>query len=139
MSLRASFDTADPEQMADCFRDFRLGEFLSYVISRVGYTETGIAVVANVSTLAAVPTALFQCVIATTGAAGTGVKTLLKGPITGQGALVPAPGECVWDGGVRVLFNVVDAALTASFTYATVLTNVASITLRNLGQTDQII
>jgi hypothetical protein len=45
--------------------------------------------------------------------------------------VVPAAGECVWDGGLHVLFAASDLAVTASFTYA-VATDVASCLLQDL-------
>jgi hypothetical protein len=122
--------------LPDLCASMGLGEILSYAISKMGYTETGIAVTTNVSTLANQPTSqgLFQCVVASvSGGSATGVKKLLKGPVSGVGAIVPASGECVWDGGLHVLFCATDLALTASFTYA-VSTDEASITKKALGQ-----
>lgn len=117
----------------DLCQSVGLGELLSYVVNKMAYTETGIAVTANVATLANAPTAqgLFKCVVAT--GTSTGMKKLLKGPVSGANAIVPAAGECVWDGGVKVLFASADAAATASFTYA-VSTELASITMKALGQ-----
>jgi hypothetical protein len=122
--------------VADLALSIGLGEVLSYLLSKATYTETGIAVTSNVSTLANQPTSqgLFQCVVASvSGGSATGVKKLLKGPISGSGAIVPAAGECVWDGAKSVLFCATDLALTASFTYA-VSTDEASVTKKALGQ-----
>jgi hypothetical protein len=70
-------------------------------------------------------------VASVSGGSATGVKKLRRGPISGPGALVPAAGECVWDGGKKVLFAAADLALTASFTYA-VSTDLASSLLADL-------
>ena len=113
-----------------------MGELLSYLLAKAAYTDTGIAVTSNVATLNAAPTSqgLFKCVVASvSGGSATGAKTLLKGPISGSGAIVPATGQCVWDGNTKVLFAAGDLAATASFTYA-VATDVASVTMKLLGQ-----
>ena len=122
--------------LPDLAASMGLGEVLSYLLSKATYTEPGIAVTSNVSTLANQPTSqgLFQCVVASvSGGSATGVKKLRQGPITGTNALVPAAGECVWDGAKSVLFCATDLALTASFTYA-VSTDEASVTKKALGQ-----
>lgn len=129
-SLRDVLNSGNLNNLADAAQKMSLGEVLAYAISKMGFTETGIAVTANVSTLAAQPTALLQCVGITAGAVST-VKKLIKGPISGPGAITPATGECVWDGGLNVLFAAVDVAATASFTYV-VATDKASIGLSDL-------
>jgi hypothetical protein len=119
-------------KLPDVALSIGLGEIISYLLAKAAYTETGITVTSNVATLAAQPSGLFQCVGITSGAAST-VKKLLRGPISGTGAIVPATGECVWDGGLKVLFASGDAAATASFTYV-VSTDTASVTKKALGQ-----
>ena len=133
-SLQAVIDSGNLNQLADAAQKAGLGTLLAYAASKMGYTETGIAVTSNVSTLANPPTSagLFQCVVASvSGGSATGVKKLLRGPITGANAIVPAAGECVWDGAKKVLFAAADLALTASFTYA-VSTDIASTFLADL-------
>ena len=119
--------------LPDLCASIGLGEILSYVISKLGYTDTGTAVTSNVVTLSAQPTAqgLLQ-VVAASGTV-TGAKKLRQGPISGANALVPATGECVWDGAVSVLFAAVDAVATASSTFVK-STDLASITMKALGQ-----
>lgn len=121
-----------PNNLADLAASIGLGELLSYAVNKMGFTETGIAVTSDVATLAATPVGLFQCVGITGGGAST-VKKLLRGPISGVGAIVPASGECVWDGGTHVLFAAADLAATASFTYS-LATDLASCTMKALGQ-----
>jgi hypothetical protein len=134
-SLREVLNGGNPNLVFDAMVRGHLGDMLGYACSKMGYTETGIAVTSNVSTLAAVPKALFNCVVATvSGGSGTGVKKLRQGPISGPSALVPAAGECVWDGGLHVLFATADLALTASFTYA-VATDIASLTEADIVNT----
>jgi len=133
-SLQSVIDSGNINQLGDAAAKLGLGTLLAYAASKMGYTQTGIAVTSNVSTLANAPTAegLFQCVVASvSGGSATGVKKLRRGPISGTGALVPAAGECVWDGGLHVLFAAADLAATASFTYA-VATDLASSLLADL-------
>ena len=61
------------------------------------------------------------------------MKKILRGPISGEDAVIPITGEAVWDGGTRVLFAAADAGTTASFTYSRT-TDLASITMRDMGQ-----
>ena len=124
-SLQSVIDSGNINQLGDAALKGGLGTLLAYLINKfgsvVGYTDTGKAVTSNVATLTAAPVSngLFQCVVASvSGGSATGVKKLRVGPISGSNALVPAAGECVWDGGVKVLFAAADLAATASFTYA---------------------
>ena len=131
-SVREVLNGGNPNEIFDAAVRTRLGDMLSYACAKMAYTETGIAVTLNVATLAAQPTALFKCFVASvSGGSATGMKKLRKGLITGPHALVPAAGECVWDGGLHVLFAAADLAATASFTYA-VATDTASITEADL-------
>ena len=135
-SLREVLNGGNPNEIFDAAVRTRLGDALSFILAKIGsgiaYTQAGVTVTANVATLSAQPTALFQCVVASvSGGSATGVKKLRKGLITGPHALVPAAGECVWDGGLHVLFAAADLAATASFLYA-VATDIASITEADL-------
>ena len=130
--MRDTLNSGNPNTLGDASQALPLGELLSYVIAKLGFTETGIAVTANVATLAAQPTAIFQVVGITAVPAST-VKKLRKGPITGPNAIVPAAGEAVWDGALSVLFAAADVATTASFTYA-VATDLASATMADLAR-----
>lgn len=115
-TLRTELNSQSPNRANSAFNQAAVGEALNLLLSGATYTETGVTVTTNVATLANQPSALFDA--NGTTATSTGSKKLLKGPITGAGAIVPAAGECVWDGGVKVLFNSVDAVTVAKFLYA---------------------
>lgn len=121
--------------LGDVNQAIGLGELLSHMISLAAATPTesltGPTLVADVGTMAAVPSALFQV----NGTAGThtGVKKLRKGPITGPNAIIPAAGECVWDGGLHILFAAYDALTTVTVFYA-VSTPLCSITMSDLAR-----
>ncbi len=100
------------------------------VISAGGVTEQAVTVTSSVATLANQPKALLS-IIATT-ATVTGVKKLRIGPITGPQALVPATGEAVWDGGVKVLFSSIDAVTVANFRYSKAADATASVLQQEL-------
>jgi hypothetical protein len=129
MSLRDTLNDNNLNQAEDALSAISLGELLTLLIKNSTATEAGLVPAADQITLAATPTALFQ--INATAGAVTGVKRLRKGPITGSGAIVPATGEAVWDGGTKVLFASVDAVTAASVLYAK-STDKASILLRDL-------
>ena len=130
-NLQAILDSGNLNNIADASGKLGIGTLLAYAIAKMGYTDTGTAVTSDVVTLTAQPTAngLFK-VVAASGTV-TGMKKLLRGPISGAGAIVPATGECVWDGGLHVLFAAVDAVATASSTFA-VSTDTASALLADL-------
>ena len=129
--LRNDLNDGNLNQIADEFRQIKMGELVSLLISKLGFTETDVVPSANVATLANQPSAIFQVNAGT--ATVTGVKKLLKGPITGPRAIVPATGECVWDGGLHVLCAAVDAVTKVSFVYAQA-TDKASILLRAVDE-----
>lgn len=135
MSLRTTLNSGNLNQLGDCCADIKMGELLTLAIASLTPTEAAVVPVAHVATLAATPSALFQ--VNVTAGGSTGIKKLLKGPITGEDAISPAPGECVWNGGVSVKFNAVDNATAVSFTYATA-TDKLSILEKNLGQTTNV-
>lgn len=116
-TIRDSLNTADPNRIPDVLRTLQFGEVFNLLLSQLTATETGVTPASNVATLAAQPTALI--LINGTAGTSTGIKTLLRGQISGPGAIVPAPGQAVWDGGKKVLFNAADAITAAAFTYAT--------------------
>jgi hypothetical protein len=131
MSMRAEANTGPENRMMDILREIGFGDLLNLLITALAATETGIAITANVATLAAQPTTLFQVL----GVAGTaGAKTILKGPITGPQKVTPAPGFVVWDGGKKLLFNVADLNTTATITYATAANVTCSVLARDIGQ-----
>lgn len=134
-TLRDSFNSSDPNRIDAANRDLGLGELLTLVIKGLTATETGVTPSSDVATLANQPSKMFQ--INATAGTSTGIKKLLIGPITGGGAVVPNPGEAVWDGGLKVLFNHADAITAASFTYAKADgTDKASALLRAIGEQD---
>ena len=130
-NVQAVLDSGNANNLADACAKLGVGTLLAYAISKMGYTDTGTAIVSDVVTLTAQPVAngLFK-VVAATGTV-TGMKKLRRGPISGAGAIVPATGECVWDGGLHVLFAAVDAVATASSTFA-VAADTASTMLADL-------
>lgn len=104
------------------------------VVAAGGYTETGVTVTSNVATLANTPSFLYVAAIAT--GTTTGVKKLLKGPVSGPNVVTPPPGSATWDGGKKVLFASADAASTANFLYATAADTTASLLQRRLTEQD---
>lgn len=133
MTLRAELNKSDPNRTPDVGREVQMGELMTLLIAGLTPTETGVVPSSDVATLAAQPNAMFQ--IDATAGTVTGIKKLLKGPITGEDAVVPKTGEAVWDGGLQVLFNAADAVTAASFTYS-VDGDTASVLLRDLGETN---
>ena len=129
-NLQAVLDSGNLNDIADAAGKLGLGTLLGYLVAKATATES-VTPSSNVATLANAPVAngLFQ-VNATAGTT-TGIKKLRQGPITGPSALVPATGECVWDGAKSVLFAAVDVVSAASFTYA-VATDLASRLLSDL-------
>lgn len=116
MALRQVMNTNNPNQLSDALKDLPLGELLTFLIKGATPTQTGVVPSSNVATLAAVATGMFQ--VNATTATVTGIKTLLRGKISGTGALVPATGECVWDGANKLLFAAADAVTAVSATYS---------------------
>ena len=136
-SLQAVINSGNLNNISDAFAKMALGDFLSLFIAATAVaspTEAAVVPVANVAPLASQPTTngLFQVNVKTVGAGGaTGIKKLRRGPISGPNAIVPASGECVWDGMKSILFAAVDAALTVDVLYA-VATTAASCMLADL-------
>lgn len=131
MPIRAEMNTGPENRFMDMVREIGLGDLLNLLIQGLAAAETGIAITSNVATLAAVPSFLFQV----NGIGGTaGIKTIKKGPVTGSQKVTPLPGECVWDGGLKVLFNVADANTTATFRYAKAADTTTSVLAREIGQ-----
>lgn len=137
MSLRTTLNNGDANRLPDALRSIGLGDLLNLLLPDMTFTETGVAVTTNVATLAAQPQNLY--VVNATTATSTGVKTLLKGPISGAKAIVPAAGQCVWDGAKKVLFNAADAATVAKFLYSTSADVTISLLQREIGQSDALI
>jgi hypothetical protein len=132
MSVQAALNSGNPNQLGDAAQATQLGNLLAYAISKMTATESGVTVTTNTTApIANQPVALLQVVGITSGAARS-VKKLRKGPVSGAGALVPAAGEVIWDGGTHLLFAAADLAATCDLTY-TVATDKASILLADLS------
>jgi len=134
MSLRDTLNLGDANRTPAVFSKLLLGDVLNLLITALAVTESAITVTANVATLANTPSTLLQ--INATAGTTTGVKKLLRGPVTGATAIVPLTGQAVWDGGVKVLFSTVDAVTAASFTYARAANVTASILQRDIEEQD---
>ena len=139
MSLRTELNNPDPDRLGDVFREMQFGELLNLAFAGMPYNEVaspgvGLTVTSNVATLNAQPTQIFKAnAMTVSDGSATGIKKILHGPITGQNAIVPASGKCVWDGNVSVLFAACDLVTTAEF--ATVLAaTTASVMFRTPGQ-----
>ena len=113
MSTRGTLNAADPNRTDAALNSIRFGSVLNMLLAAAAYTETGVSPSSSVATLANQPESLLD-VFATAGTT-TGRKTVLKGPISGVGALVPTTGQCVWDGNKKVLFASADAVSAAKF------------------------
>lgn len=133
MSLKDVLNTADPNREDDAFRELGIGSVLNLLLRTQTATESGVTVTSSVMTLANQPEFLLD-VNATAGTT-TGRKKLRKGPITGPQKITPATGECVWDGGKKILFATVDAVTTASALYTQATDAQVSFLQRDAGQT----
>lgn len=132
MSVKAALNSGNPNQLGDAVAAAQLGDVLSLAIKSMSATESGVTVTSYLTApIANQPVALLQVVGITGGGTHT-VKKLRKGPVSGAGALVPAAGEVIWDGGLHLLFAAADLAATADLTY-TVSTDKASILLADLS------
>lgn len=134
MSMRSTLNQVQPNNALDILREVGFGDLLNALIKALAFTETAIAVTTNVATLAAQPSSLGVLRALATAETGTShEKKILIGPVSGPQALVPAVAQCVWDGGVKVLFNSVDAVTAASFLYAKDSDTTAGALQRDLG------
>jgi hypothetical protein len=131
MSVQAALNSGNPNQLGDAVAACQLGNILSLAIKSMSATESGVTVTTYLTApIANQPVALLQ-VVGIASAVRT-VKKLRKGPVSGAGALVPAAGEVIWDGGLHLLFAAADLATTCELTY-TVATDKASILLADLS------
>jgi hypothetical protein len=133
LKIRDILNAANLNDLDAALQAIGLGEALTFIIQHCLPTEMGVVVTANVATLAAQPTKFYQATA--TAGASTGIKELLIGPITGPKALLPSPGQAVWDGGTKVLFNIADAVTAAMFKYASAA-QVVGLLERKLSQQD---
>ena len=132
MSVQAALNSGNPNQLGDAVAACQLGNILSLAIKSMSATESGVTVTSYLTApIANQPVALLQVVGITSGAARS-IKKLRKGPVSGAGALVPAAGEVIWDGGLHLLFAAADLAATCDLTYV-VATDKASILLADLS------
>lgn len=117
-TIRTDLNNSQMQINADNLRRLQFGEVLTLLIRGLTATEAGVVPAANVATMAAAPVAVLQ--VNATAATVTGIKKLRVGPITGNGALVPATGEVVWPGGTstKLLFAAADAVTACSLTYS---------------------
>ena len=139
MSLRTELNNPTLGRLASVLQELQFGELLNLAFAGMPYNEVaspgvGLTVTTNIATLNAQPTQIFKAnAMTVSGGSATGIKKVLRGPITGQNAVIPASGQCVWDGNVSVLFAACDLVTTAEF--ATVLSSTTtSVTLRAIGQ-----
>lgn len=131
MSMRAEANTGPENRMMDILREIGFGDLLNALITTLAVTETPTAS-SNVLTLAGQPTYLWD--VNQTGGTVTGNKTILRGPITGSQKVTPATGQCVWDGGVKILFAAADAATTVAVKYAKAVDTTHGSLAREIGQ-----
>jgi hypothetical protein len=135
MSIRVELNKDNPNRLGDALRSFAFGDVINMLIKALTVTESAISVTTNVATLANQPSANGLLRALATAETGTVHEKLIRvGPITGPQKVTPAPNECVWDGGKKVLFNTVDAVTAASFTYPTDADTTAGVLQREIGQ-----
>jgi hypothetical protein len=134
MSLRDDLNTSLPGRFPDASKSVGMGDLLNALVTAMTPTETGVSPASNIATLANQPSTLFQ--VKATAGTTTGVKQLLKGPITGPKAITPATGQVVWDGGKKLLFAAADAVTAVSATYAQATDVTASLFQRTIGESD---
>jgi hypothetical protein len=126
-TIREDLNVCSNNILNDDFRKSKLGELLTLLIDSATYTQTAVAVTANVSAaLTAVPTAVFQ--VDATTATVAGIKTLRIGPISGEDAIVPATGEVVWrPGQSQLLFAAADVVTAMSILYSSTLNKASAL------------
>jgi hypothetical protein len=134
MSLRDTLNNGEPGRVNDVARSLGLGSLLNALIAAMAGTETGVVPASNVATLANQPEFLLDANV--TAGTTVGHKKLLKGPITGPAAITPAAGQCVWDGGKKVLFAAADGATAVTFRYTQATDVTVSFLQRDLGEQD---
>lgn len=134
MAIRDTLNAADANRLPAAFSKIGFGDLVNTLMSAIANTESGVAATANVAPLANQPSYLWK-VNATAGGV-TGVKKLLKGPITGTNAIVPLTGQACWDGAKKVLFATADAVTTAAFVYAQSTDVTCSVLARDLEEQD---
>lgn len=140
-NLRTELNNANPNRTDPAFASVNFGSTLNALIKALTFTETGVVPASNVGTLANAPEPVSGnsvggglLRILATAETGTVHEKLLKiGVITGTQAITPAPGECVWDGGKKILFNTADAVTAFSALYTQAADTTASVLQRSEG------
>lgn len=131
MSMRNEANAGPENRAMDIFREIGLGDLFSKLILGLTATEAGATITSNVCTMANQPVYLWSV----QGIGGTaGERTILRGPITGSQKITPAPGQVVWDGGKKLLFNVADANTTCALRYSTAADVTPGALSREIGQ-----
>jgi hypothetical protein len=121
MSIRSELNNQSLGRLCANLQELQLGELLNLALAGVAYNEVaspgvGLTVTNNVATLGTKPTQILMAnAMTVSGGSATGIKNVLYGPVTGTAAVVPASGQCVWDGNVSVLFAASDLVATAEF------------------------
>ena len=121
MSIRSELNNQSLGRLCANLQELQLGELLNLALAGVAYNEVaplgvGLTVTNNVATLGTKPTQILMAnAMTVSGGSATGIKKVLYGPVTGTAAVVPASGQCVWDGNVSVLFAASDLVATAEF------------------------
>lgn len=137
MSLRDDLNNAVPGRLPSALQSMGAGDAINALLKGLAFTETGVVPAANVGTLANQPSTLFR-LLATAETGATHEKALLRGPITGPKAIVPAVGQAVWDGAKKILFNSTDAVTAFSALYAQAADTTASLLQRTIGESDSL-
>lgn len=131
MSIRNEMNQGPENRMNDALRELGIGDLVGKLILGLTATEAGATITSNVCTMAAQPSYLWSV----QGIGGTaGERVILKGPISGPQKITPAPGQVVWDGGKKLLFNIADANTTCALRYATAADTTPGVTAREIGQ-----
>lgn len=121
MSIRSELNNQSLGRLCANLQELQLGELLNLALAGVAYNEVaspgvGLTVTNKVATLGTKPTQILMAnAMTVSGNSATGIKKVLYGPVTGTAAVVPASGQCVWDGNVSVLFAASDLVATAEF------------------------
>lgn len=140
-TIREDLNTGVLQRIADDARKLGMGDLIGLLVDFLtdnAPTETGLNpnASAQVITLADTPATMFN-VKSTAGAGTLGTLALLRGPISGAGALSPDPGEVVWNGGTGLLFNAADAFTAVDVLYSSSTTPISASALdRTLEQRD---
>lgn len=118
MALRDVLNQTNPNNTFSALRQIGLGDLLNLLLKALTVTESGVTVTSNIATLANAPNPNSFYAAKATTATTTGYKEIIRGTISGSTVTpVPATGQCVWDGNLKVAFAAADVVSVASFTY----------------------